>query len=93
MIRINRWQGTVTYASPYMLPPGGAVEQTNMVCLLPGEISCRAGMQDVYPVVPPATAATDAALEMWGYSIGNVTDKIFIFDETGNIRIEEAPSL
>lgn len=89
MIRINKWQGFITYASPYLIPAGGGVEQTNMVCLLPGEISCRAGMEDV-SVDEDTTAA---ALEMWGYSIGNTTDKIFVFEDTGNIRIEKAPSL
>jgi hypothetical protein len=89
MIRINKWQGFISYASPYIIPAGGAVEQTNMVCLLPGQISCRAGMEDV----SVNEGTTDAALEMWGYSIGNTTDKIFIFDETGDIRIEEAPSV
>ena len=89
MIRISKWQGVITYASPYIIPAGGGVEQTNMVCLLPGQISCRAGMEDV----SVNTDTTAPALEMWGYSIGNTTDKIFVFDETGNIRIEEAPSV
>ena len=86
MIRIKSWMGFVTYASPYMLPPGGSVEQTNMICLLPGQISCRQGMQAVMTVDNPA-------LEMWGYSIGTGTDKIFIFTDQGDIEIKDAPAI
>ena len=85
MIRIDKWQGFVTYASPYFIPTGGGVEQTNMVCLLPGQVSCREGMEEV-------SQATDAALEMWGYTVGNTTDRIFVFTDQGDIRIDEAPT-
>ena len=88
MIRIKSWQGFISYASPYFIPSGGMVEQTNMVCLLPGQISCREGMENV-----TTGDSTASALEMWGYTIGNKTDKIFVFDDTGAIRIEEAPDL
>jgi hypothetical protein len=36
--------------------------------------------------------ANDAALEMWGYTVGNTTDRIFVFTGKGNIRIDEAPT-
>lgn len=88
MIRIGTWQGFITYASPYKIPAGGGVEQTNMVCLLPGQISCREGMENV-----TTGTSSAAALEMWGYTIGNETDRIFVFDDTGAIRIEKAPDL
>jgi hypothetical protein len=84
VIRVQKWQGFITYASPYLIPAGGATEQTNMVCLLPGQISCRGGMEKVLDT-------TGAALEMWGFSVGNDTDKIFIFTDSGDIRIEDAP--
>ena len=51
------------------------------------------GVEQTNRNVSVDTATTAAALEMWGYSIGNTTDKIFVFDDTGNIRIEEAPSV
>lgn len=88
MIRIKSWQGFISYASPYFIPSGGMVEQTNMVCLLPGQISCREGMKEV-----SITASGDTALEMWGYTVGNQTDKIFALTNEGNIEILEAPEI
>lgn len=41
------WAGMVTNASPYMLPPGAAVEQTNLVTYVPGQLTSRGGMQKV----------------------------------------------
>ena len=88
MIRIKSWQGSITYASPYFIPSGGMTEQTNMVCLLPGQISCREGMEEV-----ANTSSGDIALETWGYTVGDQTDKIFALTNTGNIEILEAPEI
>lgn len=97
MIRINKWMGFVTYASPYFIPAGGGVEQTNMVCLLPGQVSCRLGMESVTPTDPntnkPEVWGAEGALEMWGYTIGRDTDKVFVFTGDGNILIKEAPEI
>lgn len=43
MIVIDTWKGLVTNGSPYALPPGAAVAQTNFQCRKPGELSCRGG--------------------------------------------------
>ncbi len=47
MIRISKWSGIVTAASPYILPAGGAVEQINAQSLIPGQLTVRGGMGDV----------------------------------------------
>jgi hypothetical protein len=47
MIVIDKWAGLVTNASPYSLPPGAAVQQINLQCLVPGKITVRPGMQAV----------------------------------------------
>lgn len=43
MILIDKWQGLFTNASPYAVPGGGFVEQTNVQCLRPGQIETRKG--------------------------------------------------
>ena len=88
MIRIKSWQGSISYASPYFIPNGGMVEQTNMVCLLPGQISCREGMEKVLE-----TPEDSVAVEMWGYSVGNGTDKIFVLTSDGDIQTLGAPEI
>jgi len=54
MIVIDKWQGLVTNASPYAVPPGAAVTQVNFQCLSPGAISVRMG------VTSHATCGTSA---------------------------------
>jgi hypothetical protein len=41
------WAGLVTNASPYAIPPGAAVEQTNIVTSTPGQLTSRNGMRPV----------------------------------------------
>jgi hypothetical protein len=45
MIVIDKWAGLVTNASPYSVPPGGAVQQVNLQCLVPGKVTVRPGLQ------------------------------------------------
>lgn len=86
MIRINKWQGLVTYASAYLLPPGGAVEQINACSYIPGQLTVRGGMEE-------AMTTTGAALEMWGFNVGPGTDKVFVFTDSGDILIENPPAI
>lgn len=44
MIVIDKWAGIVTNASPYSIPPGSAVQQVNLQCLVPGKLTVRAGL-------------------------------------------------
>lgn len=44
MILIEKWGGLVTNASPYALPGGACVIQTNIQCLRPGQLQVRNGM-------------------------------------------------
>jgi hypothetical protein len=43
MIVIEKWQGLVTNASPYTIPPGSAVTQVNLQVISPGQVSVRPG--------------------------------------------------
>ncbi len=47
MIVITKWAGLATNVSPYSLPPGAAVTQVNVQCLIPGQLSARQGMASV----------------------------------------------
>jgi hypothetical protein len=52
------WAGLVTNASPYAIPAGAAVEQTNLVTTVPGQLTTRGGMQRVV-TTPAASAVLD----------------------------------
>lgn len=47
MIVIDKWAGLVTNASPYSIPPGSAVQQVNLQCLVPGKLTVRAGLTPI----------------------------------------------
>lgn len=44
MIIIEKWGGLATNVSPYSIPPGAAVTQVNVQCLIPGQVSVRPGV-------------------------------------------------
>jgi len=47
MLRINKFTGLITRASPYAVPPGGSQSQVNFVVSAPGEIRTRGGMAGI----------------------------------------------
>lgn len=49
-MRANSWAGLITNASPFVLPPGAAVQQVNLEGSVPGQISARGGMRKVAAV-------------------------------------------
>lgn len=95
MIRIKKWGGWVSYVSPYFLPAGGTVEQTNLVCTVPGEVSCRGGMKPVNFVDEDGNSDPFQGIpqELWGYTRGQGTDLIFCFTDEGSIEIKQAPTV
>ena len=70
------WQGLVTNASPYAIPPGSAVEQVNAQTNVPGQINSRKGMARI-PVVEGRVAPVDVQ----SVSIG---DQVYLFGTTDN---------
>lgn len=75
MIVIDSWKGLVTNASPYALPPGAAVVQTNFQCRKPGELSARGGQ---------TTAITGAQmLEMFSCMVNGQQRVIYLSSEGG----------
>lgn len=80
MIRIDKWAGLVTNASQYSIPPGASVEQVNLQCLVPGQMTVRAGMQTM-PVRSIAPASIVAAVRYEHNSI----EQIVFQDAAGDI--------
>ena len=67
-MRAEQWPGLVTNASPFAIPLGAAVEQTNLTGIVPGEVSSRNGMRKV-AVVGAVSAVRDCyAYESQGKS-------------------------
>jgi len=67
-MRAEQWPGLVTNASPFAIPLGAAVEQTNLTGIVPGEVSSRNGMRKV-AVVGSAPSVLDCyAYESQGKS-------------------------
>jgi hypothetical protein len=82
MIRISKWPGLVTAASPYILPAGGSVEQVNAQSLIPGQLTVRGGMR----AVNATGSAGGSLIELWGYSVGSgQSEIIFGFNDAGEI--------
>jgi hypothetical protein len=67
-MKADQWPGLVTNASPFIIPFGSAVEQTNLTGIVPGEVSSRDGMCKV-AVVGNAPSVLDCyAYESQGKS-------------------------
>jgi hypothetical protein len=78
-MRINKFGGLIAAASPYVIPAGGAVEQVNVMSLVPGQLTVRGGTKRL-------ASGKDRYLELWGYSVGSgKTDSILGFTERGSI--------
>jgi len=58
VIVIEKWGGLVTNASPYAIPPGAAVEQVNLQCIVPGKVTVRQGLQAVTFASSDSTTAS-----------------------------------
>lgn len=92
MIRISKWPGLLTAASPYILPPGASVEQVNAQSATPGQLSVRKGMLAVGHTCNGAgctgASVTGGLLEIWGYSPGvGGTERIFGLTTAGELVV------
>lgn len=86
MITIDTWKGLVTNASPYSLPPGAAVTQVNLQCLVPGQLNVRPGHS---AVTFSGTAGSTAVRSVMRYPNGNA---LIYSDSAGNIRAITNPA-
>jgi len=84
MITIDTWRGLVTAGSPYALPPGAAVTQSNWQCRRPGELQSRGGQSAV--TFSSHTAAGTQVVEMFRCPIG-ASEGVVYQTADGHIRI------
>ena len=82
MIPITKWAGLVTNASQYAIPPGATVEQVNLQCLVPGQLTVRPGMATV--AFTNAVTTGGAVVRAFRYQHGS-SEHIVFQDAIGNI--------
>ena len=88
-MKANKWVGLVTYASPYMVPPGAGVEQDNLHSRIPGQLTVRNGMRvvafsDHEPEEVPVI--TDFYPYVFGGSV-----RLVALDEDGSVHVLTTP--
>lgn len=88
MILIEKWAGMVTNASPYSIPPGSAVTQTNWQILSPGQLTSRYGMTSITAATHSAT--TSPVVRMFRYP--RDTESIVYQNANGQIRVGRSVS-
>lgn len=87
MISIDTWKGLVTNASPYSIPPGAAVTQVNLQCIVPGQLNVRPGLAALS--FSSGTAGATAVRSAMRYPNGNA---IIFSDSAGDIRAVTGPT-
>lgn len=88
MITIEKWGGLATNASPYAIPPGAAVTQVNLQCLVPGQLSVRPGTTAV-----SFSSHTGGAVKIISaIRYPAVTDAIVYQNASGAIFVARGPS-
>lgn len=99
MIRISKWPGLLTAASPYIIPAGASVEQVNAQSITPGQITVRPGMAQVTHTcvgTPGCSAGAVAGglLEIWGYSPGSgASEVLFGYTDQGELVRLTSPTV
>lgn len=85
MLRISKFGGIISNASPYALPPGAAQEMVNFTLYTPGQLTSRGGAK--------AVAYDDAGVngvveQVFPFSGGlGRSDRALVIDSAGNIAI------
>jgi len=86
MLRISRFGGIITDASPYAIPPGGATQQYNLTCSVPGQLTSRSGMQ---LAVPERAAPAEYVITQLFTAPGGVGrgDKLVMVASDGSVTL------
>lgn len=87
MIVIDKWNGLVTNASPYAIPPGAAVTQVNLQSIIPGQVSVRLGHNAMsFASIAAGTSPIRSAIRY-------PNDESLIYqDAAGAIRVGQGPA-
>lgn len=75
MIVIDKWSGMITNASPYALPGGACVYQSNIQCLRPGQLQTRGGLATAATVKTGADTANPVVSAV-RYSVGAIENVV-----------------
>lgn len=84
----KQWAGLVTNASPYAIPEGAAVEQTNLSSAIPGQLTSRGGMR---PVAFTSGSASSGALDIYPYVFSNSV-RLLALTPSGDVVALATPS-
>ena len=85
-MKIQAWGGLMTNASPFVLPPGAAVVQTNLMANVPGKLETRGGMQSVQFVATPT-----GFLDCFSATRGGNEYMVTLADD-GSLLVLESPA-
>jgi hypothetical protein len=89
MIIIDTWKGLVTNASPYAVPIGAAVTQSNFQCRRPGELSARNGQASV--TIATHAGTTVPIVEMFRAPLAGV-EAVVYQNSSGHIFVAKGIS-
>ena len=88
MTELSKWGGLATNASPYAIPAGTSVVQTNIQCISPGKIEVR-----------PGTTALTFSVHSGGsdpvvcaYRYPGVDERIIYENSSGELYVAKGPS-
>lgn len=84
MIELSEWTGLVTNASPYVLPPGAAIIQTNLQVINPGQLVVRGGLTSFPHDAQDVDYSENTIVKMFRYQ-DNTGETIIYQDSTGRI--------
>jgi hypothetical protein len=89
MIVIGKWDGLITNASPYSVPPSAAVTQVNLQCLIPGELRTRQGLTSVS--FATHTGTTSPVIRAVHYQNGTAPNIVY-HNALGQLFVAKGPS-
>jgi hypothetical protein len=88
MIVIDKWVGLVTNASPYAVPAGGAVTQSNLQVLTPSRLTPRPGQ---VAVVWASSSGTTSPIRS-AFRAPSGVERIIYQNSAGQVYAATGPS-
>jgi hypothetical protein len=93
MLRIARFGGIISNCSSYAVPPGGAVQQINLTCRVPGQLTSRAGMAQVQYDKEMRSAPEKLVTQLFPTPGGvGRGDKLILIEEDGTVHLTQSVS-
>jgi hypothetical protein len=91
MLELSEWTGLVTNASPYVLPPGAAIIQTNLQVINPGQLVVRNGLTTFSYPAATVDYSSDTIVKLFRYQ-DKTGETIIYQDDAGNIYASSLPT-